>query len=179
MVSSIQQTSHNVVLTQSSSSRSSIERGFIHSISSEFVDVDYLKNPGKKSMDISTSPHKRIIELHSRCPLKRGTHPDRMDLEQRYIPMDTIKISRSPDRLVCNTSECPTTKVCFSNARPPSSSMQCSIVRLESMGTDLSFSTSESLAQSADETKGVQRKSNKDNPRMAELKVFPPIQFYE
>ena len=50
---------------------------------------------------------------------------------------------------------------------------------MESMGTDLSFSTSESLAQSADETKGVQRNSNIDSPRMAELEVVSPTQFNE
>ena len=114
MVSSVQQTSHkhkrndcsllrsdkhnsspsqhnNVVLRQSGSCRDSKERRFLHSFSSKFLDADHLKNPGKKSMDISTSPHKRIFELHSRCPLKGGTHTDRMDFEQRHIPLDPIK----------------------------------------------------------------------------------------
>ena len=93
--------------------------------------------------------------------------------------MDPIRISRSPDRYVCNTSECSTTKVYFSNARPPGNSVQCPIIRFKSMGTDLSFSTSEPLAQSTDETKGVQRNGNTDSPRIAELEEFSPLQFHE
>ena len=170
---------NNFVLRQSSSSRDSKERRLLQSFPSEFLDVNHLKNPSKKSMDISTSPHKRIIELHSRCSLKRGTHTDRMDPKQRHIPLDPIKISGSSDRLVCNTTECPTSKVCFSNARPPSSSMQRFTGGLEPMGTDLPFPSSESPTQSTDEIKGIQRKSNTDSPRMAELELVSPTHVNE
>ena len=125
-----------------------------------------ISNPGKKSMDISSSLNCFADVLSREGPIQTDWILNRNTFLWIQSGFSGVQID-----MFAKPQNAQLTK--FANARPSGTSVQCPIVSLESMGTDLSFSTSEPLAQSADETKGFQRNGNTDSPRMADSKWVP------